>query len=96
MSIYFHLPCTDKETVKRIAIRAAKLYKKYGACVDQQDIEMDLAACHNHGCQLDFERMEGADEFNLMHDVCGINSNLNRETGSLSNCFVPRFAKKLP
>ena len=36
--------------------------------------------------------MEQADDFNLMHDVTGINAHINRYSGKLERCFLPRFA----
>lgn len=57
------------------------------------DLLMDLAAVH-HTCPLDFGRMAGAiGTANLAHDVLGIARHLDRRTGKLGDCFVPRFAK---
>lgn len=92
MAINFKLSVEDSDAIWRISRRAMKLYKKHDEDVEQQEIQMDLTACHNHGCPLDLERMEGADDFNLMHDISGINRHLNREDGSLMNHFLPRFA----
>jgi hypothetical protein len=55
---------------------------------------MDLEACHSNGCPLDFERWLKADDFNFAHDVAGIARHMDRETGQLTDCFLPRFAKK--
>ncbi|HUS98456.1 MAG TPA: hypothetical protein VMX97_17150 [Hyphomicrobiaceae bacterium] len=63
------------------------------AC-DVMALEMDLQACHTHGCPLDLGRMAQASRAELMHDVLGIDQCLDRETGHLRHCFVPRFAKK--
>jgi hypothetical protein len=57
------------------------------------DIVMDLEATHNNGCPLDLEKMLAFDSFNFMHDIHGINQNINRETGKLENCFLPRCAR---
>lgn len=61
---------------------------------DYDTIRMDLTACHANGCPLDLERLIKADDFNFIHDVGGIHSNICRETGTLQNMFLPRFAKK--
>lgn len=85
---------TDEERaiIERIAKRAVALYHKYGNTdVDELDIQMDLEACHCNGCPLRLSEMEQADNFNLMHDVTGINVHLNRNTGKLERCFLPRF-----
>jgi len=54
---------------------------------------MDLTACHSCGCPLDFEKLSRFPEPDFWHDISGINSNLDRDTGKLRNCFVPRCAK---
>lgn len=85
---------TDKETemIATIAIRAADIYFKHGYKVNVIDIAMDLEACHCNGCPLRLADMEQADDFNLMHDITGINAHLNHDTGKLEGCFLPRFA----
>lgn len=60
--------------------------------VDEQDIQMDLEACHCNGCPLRLDDMVQADDFNLMHDISGINVHLNHDTGKLEGWFLPRFA----
>lgn len=59
---------------------------------DKRDLVMDLDATHSNGCPLDLERLAKADDFNLAHDVAGIFRHLNRKTGKLGGCFLPRFA----
>ena len=82
----------EREIIERIAKRACALYHKYGNTdVDELDIQMDLEACHCNGCPLRLADMEQADNFNLMHDVPGINAHLNHDTGKLERCFLPRF-----
>jgi hypothetical protein len=57
------------------------------------DFIMDLEVVHSiHG--LDLERLLKSDNFSFVHDVCGIANNLDRETGDLLNCFLPRFTAK--
>lgn len=47
----------------------------------------------NGNLPLDLDALAAADEFNFVHDVCGIVRHLNRKTGALEDCFVPRFAR---
>lgn len=67
--------------------------------VERADIEnrlsltMDLSACHANGCPLDLEKLLAFDDFNFYHDIWGIRRHLNRTTGKLENCFLPRCAK---
>lgn len=55
-------------------------------------IHMDIIATHANGCPLRLLGLLEADAFNFTHDVCGIRRHLNRNTGKLENCFVPRYA----
>jgi hypothetical protein len=57
-------------------------------------ILMDLNACHSNGCPLDFQRLLEASDFDFLHDMIGIQDHINRETGKLENCFVPRLAAR--
>ena len=36
--------------------------------------------------------LRDTDDFNFTHDLDGILSHLNRKTGLLEHCFLPRFA----
>lgn len=83
----------ERAIIERIAKRAVALYRKYGnADVDELDVQMDLEACHCNGCPLRLADMEQADNFNFMHDISGINAHINRYSGKLERCFLPRFA----
>ena len=58
--------------------------------VDGMDLHMGLTACHANGCPMDWEKLKNADDFTLAHDVAGISRHINRRTGKLENCFLPR------
>lgn len=81
-----------RRAIERITVRAIALYGANGVKLDRQSTEMDLSATHANGCPLDFDKLAGFDDFNLMHDITGIYKHLNRETGELENCFLPRCA----
>lgn len=57
------------------------------------DFLMDLDACHSNGCPLDFNALLFFSDADRVHDIIGIRRNINRTTGKLENCFVPRCAK---
>lgn len=52
---------------------------------------MDLIAV-DQDCGLAFSGLLAADDFDFVHDIYGIDKNMNRTTGKLENEFVPRFA----
>lgn len=60
---------------------------------DRTSTLMDLSACHANGCPLDFKRLADFPDFDLLHDVCGISAHIDRRTGKLEDCFIPRSAK---
>lgn len=53
---------------------------------------MDLEACHCNGCPLDLDGLLAANQGDFGHDVLGIRRHLNRRTGLLQDCFLPRYA----
>ena len=60
----------------------------------RQELTMDLTAVHANGMPLDLEGLLAADTFDFNHDVYGIRRFLDRTTGTLGGCFVPRYARK--
>lgn len=54
---------------------------------------MDVIAVHMNGRPLRLEALLAADDFNFAHDVFGIRRHLDRDTGELTQCFVPRFSR---
>ncbi len=84
---------THKETMeveKEIAKRAVVMAKELGIQYDYQTALMDIDACHCNGNPLKLGSLLAADDFNFSHDVFGIRRHLDRTTGKLLNCFVPR------
>ena len=81
---------------------ATKAAERYEAAFPQQrgykriNLVMDLTAADgvNGNLPLDWDRLLTADDFNFMHDLSGICRHMNRETGKLGDCFLPRFTKR--
>ena len=91
-SVQFDMTKAELQIAAKIARRAVKLSKAHGGDYEQQDAVMDLDACHSNGCPLKLEALLEADDFNFAHDVFGIRRHLDRSTGELGGCFLPRFA----
>lgn len=53
---------------------------------------MDLSATQMGGCQLRLEELLNARSEDFLHDIRGINANLNHITFRLENEFWPRMA----
>ena len=79
----------DMVMIMEIAERATAI----GIDRSKLDLVMDLEAAH-HACPLDLHALQHANVANFMHDVCGIGVHLNRETGELEDCFLPRYAQR--
>jgi hypothetical protein len=78
--------------ISRAADRYEPIYKKATGArrIDRLSLVMDLTATHANGCPIDWDRLNTADDFTFTHDVSGIQRHINRKTGKLENCFLPR------
>ncbi len=83
---------SEMEISMSIAKRAVKMAKQLGIDYDVMTADMDISATHVNGCPLKLAELRDADDFNFSHDVFGIRRHLNRETGQLEDCFLPRFS----
>ena len=82
----------EVRTINKIAHRAVAMAASAGIEYPVMDADMDTPACHVNGCPLKLDALLAADEFNFAHDVFGIRRHINRRTGKLENCFLPRFS----
>lgn len=93
MTISFKVSKEDLLLIGQIAERAqSQIFSKYpdlGQTV--ADTMMDLSACIAQGVPLRLDDLLAADASNFAHDVVGIRRHINRETGKLEGCFLPRF-----
>jgi len=89
----FHVTTDEFKTIAEIADRASKLAVRLGISYPLMDAEMDVTATHANGCPLDLERLLAFPDFDFVHDAFGIRHHINRSTGDLGGCFVPRCAR---
>lgn len=61
---------------------------------DRLSLAMDIEAVHNCGYPLDLRALLDAGAEDFTHDITGIRRYLDRDTGKLRDCFVPRFARQ--
>ncbi|KKN06257.1 hypothetical protein LCGC14_1079180 [marine sediment metagenome] len=83
----------EHDTIIKIAKRAVKLAQGQGVDYPTMDATMDVAAIHLNGCPLKLNELLEADDVNFAHDVFGIRRHIDRNTGELQNCFIPRYAQ---
>jgi len=60
---------------------------------DLLSLTMDIQAVHENDFPLRLQELHDAGEFDFFHDVFGIVIHLDRDTGKLKDCFVPRYAR---
>ena len=78
--------------VEVILTRAVGLFDAHGLFRSRMECFMDLSAAHAV-CPLDLEALAGFDLGDFAHDIGGLNQHLNRDTGEMMNCFLPRCAR---
>jgi hypothetical protein len=83
----------EKDMIMQIVKRAHNWYCAHmplGAEPRKWELEAEITMVHEaHPLRL--REMLMADDFNFMHDMVGIRVHLDRTTGKLRDCFVPRF-----
>lgn len=80
----------EMKLISKIIDRGWPVMKRYYR--ERVDMIIDIEKAHEY-CPLKLQKLLQSDSFNFIHDLTGIWKNMNRSTGSLENCFVPRFAK---
>jgi|TARA_Y100000310_G_scaffold345185_1_gene462450 hypothetical protein len=89
--IDFEVAETNYSIIVKIAKRAVKEAEELGVKIPLITAELSLLACHNT-CPLRLDELLVATSGNLLHDVGGIIRHLNKETGELQDCFLPRYS----
>ena len=94
MTVSFDTTMKEALLISQIAKRAMEIAEATGLLwtkgQTKTDIRMDITAVHANGCPLRLDDLLAAKEFDFVHDVAGIRRHLNRDTGQLGNCFLPR------
>lgn len=93
-AVSFEVTQNEFWIIDEIAERAMRLALRAGESYPRQHAAMDVTAVHANGNPLRLTELRDADEANFGHDVFGIRRHLNRETGQLGGCFVPRFSRR--
>lgn len=76
--------------LSQITTRAVAMAIRYGVDYTHQTCVMDLCACHANGNPLDLDAMLKMPDSDFAHDIFGIRRHIDRRTGKLGECFVPR------
>ena len=81
----------DLRLIHEIAKRGSKLFTEHQHYRSLLDIHMDIEVAHKT-CPIKLAELLAADDGNFLHDIGGISRHLNRDTGELEDCFLPRYA----
>lgn len=91
----FKVSAYEGHLILRVARRAVSLgidtHNSPSPAEEQQWVR-DIVLCHNHGCPLMLAELLAASCDEFTHDMIGIRSFLNRNTGKLEGIFHPRYA----
>lgn len=81
---------TDKD-IRKIVKILDRIWKMGQDYASKLTIMMDLQAAHA-ACPIDLQKLLEADDMNFLHDITGIARHIDRRSGELKDCFVPRYA----
>ena len=81
---------TSRDEVESIRLIVKRAHEEVPGMFDTMTLSMDLTACHRNGCPLKLAELEQADISDFVHDVAGITQHIDRVTGELGGCFLPR------
>ena len=90
----FAVSADDSALITKCVERWEQDHKRYEIPFNRRRVHMDLTVCHANACPLDLKAMLAGNPADFSHDFAGIERYLDRKQGALTNCFVPRFAKR--
>lgn len=91
MKVIFDCTRADSTLLAEIVNRALPPDDKNGE--ERLNLHMDLTATHANGTPLRLAELLAAPNFDFWHDIRGIRRHIDRKTGKLGGCFVPRCAR---
>ncbi len=77
----------DTLAISHICKRAKRTHPE----IDLMSLNMDIGAAHLD-CKIKLTELLDAQDGDFFHDVWGIQGHIDRETGKLTDCFLPRYA----
>ena len=87
--ISFKVTAEESRTIHEIALRGQRDYE-----MNLMEVSMDVTAVHANGNPLDLAGLLAAEPFDFAHDIGGIRRHIDRTTGTLGDCFLPRYTAR--
>lgn len=83
---------TNLEDAVAVLERVSKITGNVYVGKNRMAFLMDILAAdgENGNRPIDYKRLLAADDFTFIHDVGGICTHMDRTTGLLGGCFIPR------
>ena len=91
-SVRFDASLADVRLISKIVGRAMREHPDLK--IDMVSLEMDIEAVHCNDTPIDLPRLLAIESPHFGHDVFGIQRFIDRNTGKLTQCFVPRTARR--
>lgn len=93
-TVSFDVGPEEFDIIVEVVERAEAMLEDYGEEPrDRTTMLMDISATHANGCPLHLKRLLEASDYDFAHDFFGIQSHIDRTTGQLTDCFLPRAAR---
>jgi hypothetical protein len=92
MTTIFTVNDFDRSMILKITERAGNLADELGVPLSGLTTLMDLSAAQN-STPMRLQDLLNFGDPDFAHDVWGISRHINRETGQLEDCFLPRCAR---
>lgn len=81
-----------KEESNIIEKIVSRFCDEYGVFENRSIWLMDIEATHCNGCPLKLQELLDAKKGDFLHDMHGIERHIDRTTGELQDCFLPRYS----
>ena len=91
-SVRFDASLDEIKLISKIVGRAMREHPDLN--IDKQSLEMDIEAVHCNDCPIDLPRLLAIESPHFGHDVFGIQRFIDRNTGKLTQCFLPRTHRR--
>lgn len=92
MTIKFEATHTETLIILEIVERARAKYIPDIIKIDPLTLFMDIEACHCNGNPLRLRDLLNAPDSDFFHDITGIIHYIDRNTGTLTDFFSPRYS----
>jgi hypothetical protein len=94
--VEFSMGREELELVKQIAERVEELTAAMqieGMQYDRHELVMDLDAAYTSAGPVNLTRLLESPDADFLHDIYGIRRHIDRASGELTGCFMPRCGR---